>query len=164
LKHKYEYKTAGAGVFLSKTDKMPEYTQEQLDNLDYYFGLKRLKYLPEVWAESLKTLPVSEIITDFTVENYGNQIKIRFSKPQKIRDLDLLYFNTGDKKPASFTISINGSNSEILCRSKSGRILAPMDNFPSWLLNNDLREITIETDRIIKQPEVSFFIRNINHS
>lgn len=164
LKHKYEYKEAGAGVFLSKTDKKPEYTQEQLDNLDYYSGLKRLKYLPEVWAESMKTLPLTEIITDFTIENYGHQIKIIFSKPQRIRDLDLLYFDTADKKPASAAISINGSNSEILCRSKSGRMLVPLDNYPSWLLNNDLREITIETDRIIKQPEISFFIRNINHS
>ncbi len=164
LNQKYEYKKAGENVFLVKTNKEQHYTLDELKDLDYYFGAQNLNFLPQVWAASVKTLPLVRIMSDFSIEMYGNEIKIKFLTPQKVKNFDLLYIDTGKKNLlTNFTISINNSSSKIRCKTKTGKILVPMDNFPSWLLNDNLTEIIIQTDIFIQSADISFYNRSINH-
>ena len=162
LNGKYEYKKIDNNIFLEKSNNTVKYDQEELDDLDYYMGAENLKYLPEVWANSLKTLPLKEIITNCIVNQYGRELKIIFFEPQQIKNLDLLYIDTGLDKSSNYTILINNSKSKIKCKSKTGKILVPLDNYPSWLLNENVTEITIETDKPVEKTEVRFYNKLLN--
>jgi hypothetical protein len=154
-------------VFLTKVENEYNFTPKEKNILDFLISQQSIDYLPEVWANSIKTLPILKNYVNFYVENYPNEIIIRFYEPQKVKDIDLLYLNlilNNQHKRTHYSIYINDSNSVLNCMSNSGKLLIPMDNFPSWLLNENLKEIRIELqgNRILKS-NIAFYNKMNNY-
>ena len=143
--------------------KNAKYSEDDLVKMDKILGKYDLKYLPEVWANSINTLPIYEIKKEFTLNKISdNELEIIFNSPINGDETDLIYISAENShKKMHYSIEINNSKSQIQCDSKIGaNILIPADNFPSWLLNKSIKTITIKTNKPIKGfKEVRFYKR-----
>ncbi len=171
LNNNYEIIVSKYYAILVKTEYPIVYTKEILKMLDFLI-LKledaniKLKFLPEVWANSLNTLPMMEIKKEYDLKtnkhNNTTDIIITFKQPIKGSEIDLLYFNPFNIKDNKYVVSVNNSTSNIMAESKTGHILLPMDAAPSWLLNKSLSEIKlkINKDININDLQIRFYKRN----
>ncbi len=166
----YKIETYGGNVFLVKTEKAQEFSQDDLFLADVILSSEDLRFLPEAWANSVNKLPLEELAQEFKVE-YSNpfELKIVFDYPISGQDIDFVYFSfkfSGKVFSNSYNMSINDSSSVLNFSSKNGKMLLPLDNFASWLLNKNIKEITIKLapDQInnftqLKNVEIKFFKR-----
>ena len=126
--------------------------QKDLQALDKALATDNLYYLPDVWYNSIKTLPLKQIDYKYKINN--NIIELH--TPVKGENIDLIELNTKNKN-IKYSLSINGSNSVLNFQSKQFSQLVPFDNFPSWLLNKNLKTITVQTDKPIEILSVRFY-------
>ncbi len=137
-------------TFLIKTDGIANYSKEEINKLDNIFGTRELNFLPEAWGNSVKNLPLEEVMVDsYNYIDY-NSLNIRF--PDKIsgETFDFIYIEPVNKlkQNQNFYIQINNSDSELSCKvKKTGKMLIPFDSFPSWLLNKDVNEINVYSNK-----------------
>ena len=155
LSGQYKYEEYKENGFLIKTDNN-KYSNKDLSEFDFIFSNNNLGFLPEVWANSINTLPITKIKPEYYFYQVQNKLIIKFINPQKGSDIDLLYIANKLQNTSKYIISINDSDSDMICYSKSGKLLLPFDNFPSWMLNNNIKTITIESLNFIS-PEIEFY-------
>ncbi|MCD7780773.1 MAG: hypothetical protein LUH05_08905, partial [Candidatus Gastranaerophilales bacterium] len=141
LSGKYSLLEYKENVFLIKNKNNVKFSNDELKELDEILSNANLNFLPEVWANSINTLPVKKITPKFYSYIEDNKITVKFYNNEKVKDVNLLMISV--KEPEIFNIKINNSQSELKCKSKTGKVLIPLDNFPSWLLNENFNEITI---------------------
>ena len=163
LSGKYKVVTDKENTFLVKSEKKINYTKEDLRILDNILGYRNLNYLPEAWGNSINSLPVTEVLTNNYTYNNKDGIIINF--PQEIpgTTFDLIYIKPmkNKERKQNFYVQINDSESEIYCKiKKNGEILIPFDNYPSWLLNNNIKNISIYSNKEINENyEIKFYKR-----
>ena len=152
----YKFEEYNGNIFIVKTENENMYSKEELETLDYILSNNNLNFLPEVWAKSMNTLPLTKINPSFYGYIQDNSVIIKFLNTKNQKDIDFLYIDIS--VPAKFRLSVNNSSAVLKCKSRTGKILVPLDNFPSWLLNEDLKEITIEIETTeIKNPNIEFY-------
>ncbi|MBR1942547.1 hypothetical protein IJ843_02285 [bacterium] len=127
---------------------------KDLAALDNYLAAKDLKFLPDVWANSLTTLPLEKVEFNYIL----NRNKIIFEKPVKGKNIGLIEIKT-DEQNVNYEIFINGSNSFLKFKSRQNFVLFPFDNYPSWLLNEQVKTITIKTNKPVNILSVNFYSR-----
>lgn len=127
---------------------------KDLDELDKALSVDNLKQLPDAWQNSIKTLPLETVDYKYSIKNN----EIIFDRPIKGTDIDLIELYT-DKKNVNYKVKLNESNSVLKFNSKQNSVLFPFDNFPSWLLNENLKFITIQTDKQTEIKSVKFYKR-----
>ncbi len=162
----YKLKRLKTSAILVKTEKPHTMTYEELFYLDNVLSCKNFAHLSEAWAYSVKTLPVLEINLNYNIKVEPKTVTVKLKKPVKGSDIDLLYLepeflNTIYNK--KYKIEINGSKSFISCDSKKGNILVPFDNYPTWLMNDNIREIKItlkNKGNLYRGAKVKFYKRN----
>ena len=170
LSGKYELKKekTGINIYLKKINKEINYTKNDLNIFDNILSTDPLFLLPEVWANSINTLPIYEIKKEYKVIYAPNQITLEFKTPQKGRDIDLLYIEplnkTGYKKLKNYSVEINDLNFISHIQShRNGKMLIPIDNYVSWLLSENIKTITIYFDEEIKTPyKIRFYKRKFS--
>jgi len=126
--------------------------EKDFQALDNALATDNLYYLPDVWYNSIKTLPLKPVNLKYTIKN--NIIK--FYTPVKGENIDLIELNTSNKN-VKYSISINGSNSFLKFQSKQNSQLLPFDNFPSWLLNPTITKITVDSNKPMEILSVKFY-------
>lgn len=160
---KYKIVKDNKNTFLVKDDKIKEYTQKDLKILDNIFGFWNLNFLPEVWGNSVKTLPIKEVIVDNYSYIYEDKLEINFPAEISGETFDFIYFEPENKTKEirNYYIEINNSNSQIYCRTKrNGKLLVPFDNYPSWIINNSLKRINIYSNKKFKgKYKIKFYKR-----
>ncbi len=165
LSKKYKLKIDNDNIFLIKNEEYTNYTNKEMYILDNVLGFRNLNYLPEVWGNSIKKLPLNEVKADIYIYNDKSQIKIRFVNPISGSLYDFLYIEPVIplKEKHNFYVQINNSDSEIFCRTKrGGRMLIPLDNYPSWLLNEKIEEINIYSNKALKgKYTIKFYKRKM---
>ncbi len=145
-------------VYLILSDNFHEFSKNELSKLDNILGNSNLGRLPEVWASSenlFKNLDDLNLKYNISVKN--NDIYINFLSPVSGDDIEYIYFNFG--KNSSLSVSTYGSSTSVECISKSGQVLIPFDNIPSWLLNKNVKSIKITLENNPKFVDVKFYKR-----
>ena len=122
------------------------------EELDKILSTDNLKFMPDVYKNSLKTLPLKNV----EIPHKINQNIIIFDKKIKGSDIDFVEITTNNKN-INYTISINNSNTKLYFKSKQYGVVFPFDNFPSWLLNNEITHIKILTDKPTEIINVKFY-------
>ncbi len=146
LNKMYSLKEENGNAILIRNNKPKNLSEYELYRLDKILSTKNLGHLPEAWASSINKLPVKEEDFDFEYRVTPKSVDIKFKKPMKGKDIDLIYLEPVFSKQIynkKFKTKINGSKSILYCDSKKGNILIPFDNFPSWLMNENIKEIKI---------------------
>ena len=148
-------------AYLVRREKNCRFNENDLKILDELFAQNNLKYLPEAWGNSLKTLQTTDDMKDFTTIQNKNDIKIIFNTQENGLNIDLLYLKNLDKD--NYKVTINDSEYKIyFSNKKNGVALIPIYNVPSYQLNNEIREIKIEAEKEIKNKiEVGFYKRKM---
>ena len=149
LNSDYSTLSVGKNLFLIKKKG-----EKDLYKLDKALSTKDLGYLTDAWFNSKTHLPIEKLDIKYSIK--GNFIE--FDKPQNGKNIDLIELNT-DSKNINYTVSINGSKSELNFKSRQNSVLLPFDNFPSWLLNKNIKTITINSDKPLKIKLVHFYKR-----
>ena len=147
------------GLFLNK--KYSKYTKEELKALDNIFATRNIGYVSQVWGESVESLPLEEANIKYALNKNKNKISIVFDRPIKGVDFDLLYANIKNDKSEVWNIEINGSDFVMTMLNKTGKMLIPVNSVPSWLLNENIKEINIvfDCDNNLEDMEVKFYKR-----
>ena len=149
-------------VILINTAKKITYSQKDFQILDDALSTGNLMFIPEVWANSINTLPITKTDIPFIL-NKINETKSIIKTSITGKNTDFLYIaGENINKVQTFSISINDSESIINCDTESGRLLIPLDNFPSWLLNENIKEIQIISKYPTKIKEIKFYNKNEN--
>lgn len=147
------------------SENQKEFTYEELRLLDKFFSADNLYFLPDSWGASLKKLPLQEISLGYILQKADLQdsvlINIHFDKPIKGSDIELIHINTPINTETNWVIQTDARTSLLFFKSKTGKMLIPFDNYPSWLLNKTITDITIKTNaKIDKPPIIKFYKRN----
>ncbi len=165
LKGNYKAVTdeTGLNVLLIKTQNQNKFTLQELKILDNSLAKGNLNYLPDAWGNNprfktdVTNLPYTLqriIIPQGTIFNIG------FSTPISGKDIELIEFSIGKNNKSSWAMQINGSDSILFFQTKTGSMLIPFDNYPSWLLNEKITNIAIKTNAHIEDvPVIRFFKR-----
>lgn len=159
LSRKYNLLQTETNTFLIKS-KNAKFSKNDLQILDEKLSTSYLGYLPDSWGNSMNTLPLKNIEIPNKIKYEKNKIIITFDSPQKGENIDLIGLETPNVNQ-SYKIRINGSSSVLTFKSKQGNRLIPFDNFASWLLNNNIKQIEIETEKPIKLTNLKFYKRDI---
>lgn len=83
LSGKYKFKIEDDCIFLLQNEKNIIYQKASLMFLDLIFSVDNLIFLPEVWGNSIKTLPVEKQEIKFNTLQAPKTLKITFEQPQK---------------------------------------------------------------------------------
>ena len=159
LNRKYNLLQTETNTFLVKSENA-KFLKKDLQILDKKFSSSDLGYLPESWGNSINNLPLKSIEISNKIKYEKNKIIITFDVSQKGENIDLIGLITS-KKHQSYRMKINGSSSILTFKSKNGKLLIPFDNFPSWLLNDNIKQIEIETEEQVKLMSLNFYKRDI---
>ena len=164
LSREYEVKSEPNSVYLKKANNKVNYTKNDLYLLDYTFSIDPLFLLAEVWGNSTKTLPMYEINEDYNLKKYSDRIEIEFKTSKNGKEFDLLYIEpvnkSGYNKLKNYSVEINNSNSILHIQShRNGKLLIPTDDYPSWLLNENIKTITIYLDEELKSDYIIRFYK-----
>ncbi len=152
---------------LVRQKQLHVFSDEEKNLLDQYLSVSDLKYLPDAWGSSIHRLPVKFLNYKYLLQVYTTQsgmiYNIHFASPVNGAELALLYFEipyTSDSATVDYLIKINGSDAIQKFQSKTNKILVPTDNYPSWLLNKAITDITIITTyQTTKIPIIKFYSR-----
>lgn len=163
LSDKYELVIENDCVFLLLTNKQVKYNYQELTLLDTIFSMNNLMFLPEAWGNSIKTLPIEKQEMKFSTNEYGNILKIKFEKPIEGKSIQLIQIEP-DKdvnETLAYKISINNIENGLYFFSKrNGKLLIPFDSLPSFMLNEEIKEIVIISEKPIKtKRKITFYKR-----
>lgn len=142
------------------------FTDNEKQNLDRYLAASNIKYLPDAWGASLNTLPTTTADLGYTLQKAETPdaaiINIHLAKPVNGKDIELIYLEIpAHKESANYVMKINGSPSILYFQSRTNKMLIPFDNYPSWLLNENVTDITIKTNlKFTKKPEIKLLVRD----
>ena len=160
LNNKFTYLEKNNCVFLVKNDKNYNFSKKELENLDKILAREDLEFLPQAWGDSLKSLPVKEIRHKFKLVKSQQGYVIVFESPIKGSDVDLVYLSIDNRNiQKNFEVFLKKSSAKLNFASKSENALFPLDNFPSWLLQDKIDKIYIKIDSDTKIKEVKFYKR-----
>lgn len=159
LSRKYNLLTTGSNTFLIKSSSS-KFSKSDLKILDEKLANSNIGYLPDAWGNSINSLPIKNFEIPHKINYDKNKIIITFNKPQNGKNIDLIAFKSSISEN-SYNININGRSSTLKFNSKQNQILFPFDNFPSWLLNDRITQITIETDKPTQITDLKFYKRNL---
>ena len=164
LNNRYKLVTGENMALLVKTDNSNNnFSRSELSVLDKMLAASDLQKLPDVWGKSINKLPVEEVFEDYKVQGLKIDnttfLNIHFNKPAKGKDLDLLYISVPAHKESNWLLRQNNSDSIMSFKSSSGEMLIPLDNFPSWLLNSTVTDITIQTNADIDKNIILKFYK-----
>ena len=164
LKNSWNVVTKDNVILLVKSDKPRKFTQKELEILDNStMSMSNLQKLPEAWGKYFKKLKkkLKQVDFKYKIENNKekNSIEIEFEKPIKGIDIDFILLKNNIALQAPYIISIDSSKSNILFTSSSKQSLIPFDNFPSWLLSEKIKKITIYYEDFMQdaQFEIEFY-------
>lgn len=157
LSEKYSLLQTESNCFLIQNEHH-KFSKNDLKVLDKIFAKSNLEYLPDAWGNSIKTLQIKNVEIPYQIKSSKNKIFVEFNKPQNGKNIDLIELKTS-KANLDYRISINESNSNLYFKSKQNQILFPFDNFPSWLLNNKVKQIEISTNKPIEILDLKFYKR-----
>lgn len=166
LEKRYDFKELNGQIILVRTKTQKELSKKDLYKLDKKLSREQLIHLPEAWANSIKTLPIKKADVDFEYKINEKEITITFKNPIKGDMVDLIYINptlSKEIKTKKYKIEINDNESIIYCDSVKGHILVPFDNYPSWLVQDEIKEIKIKfknKGNIFKNSIVELYKRN----
>ncbi len=168
IKNKYKIIYEKYNVYLVRAEESITYTKDELDLMDFVFLLSihhDLQQLPEVWADSVNTLPMREVELNYKkeieIKEKESVITVKFDYPLKGEDLDLIYVNPDNLTNNDYMIYENNSETKLICKSEHGSVLIPLDIVPSWILNKDLQTITIRINKKLNsEVKIKFFKRN----
>lgn len=151
-------------ALLVKSNEQVKFNYKELSLLDKFLSSPYLYYLPDSWGKSVRKLPLKEIQQEYILQGIRMQdadvINIHFSKAVKGTDIDLVYIETPVYEETNWAMYVNDSDSILYFNSKAGKMLIPFDNYPSWLLNKKITDITIKTNAHINtQPVIRFYKR-----
>ena len=161
------YKTltdeTGMNVLLVKTAKKHRFSAQELKILDNSLAKADLEYLPDAWGNN-PDFKTEEISCNYMIQRIiipqGTIFNIHFSAPVKGKDIELIGFNIGKHHKSSWAMQINNSASILFFETQTGSMLIPFDNYPSWLLNETITDITIKTNSHIEEvPVIKFYKR-----
>lgn len=163
LSGKYRFKIENDCIFLLENEKNIICQKADLGFLDLIFSVDNLAFLPEVWGNSIKTLPVEQQEIKFNTTQDSNTLKITFEQPQKAGEIELIMVEPKEdiKEEINYIIKITGEyKTQSLASKRNGKLLIPFDNVPSFMLKNDLKEIEIISNKPIKtERKITFFKR-----
>ncbi len=163
LSKKFKYLEENKCVFLLKTQEQNnKFSRKELHKLDSILSREDLEFLPQAWGDSFKSLPVEEVVLKYEIikAKCKNEYVIKFEKPIKGSDVDLVYLNTNNKDiKKNFKVLARGSWALLKFSSKSENAMFPLDNFPSWLLNDKIEKIYIKIDNDTEIKKVKFYKR-----
>ncbi len=151
-------------ALLVKTNNNNKFNAEELRILDSLLSINNLQKLPDAWGKSIDGLPVEEVNIDYVLSGFkmdgATVLNIHFSKPVNAKDLELLYISAPGCGESDWVMQPNNTASMLFFQSKTGKILVPLDNFPSWMLNESVTDITIKTGANINQnTAIKFYKR-----
>lgn len=129
--------------------------KKDLSKLDNALSTDNLGYLPDAWFNSKNNLKIKEYKINSKIKNNN----IIFEKHINGIDIGLIEIQTNNSNVINYSISINDSNSSLKFKSKQNSVLIPFDNFPSWLLNKNIKDITIKINKPVKILSVKFYKR-----
>ncbi len=148
---------SGLNALLIKTPDTNKFSQNELKILDDCLAKGNLGYLPDAWGNKAK-FSTQEIKFNYMLEKIvipqGTIFNIHFVTPVKGKDIDLISFDIPQKGKSSWVMQINNSPSMLFFETKTGAMLIPFDNYPSWLLNEKITDIAIKTNSNIKDIPV----------
>ncbi len=155
--------TKSVGLLIKTDRDGQKFSEFDYQFLDDCFSMKNLGYLPDVWGNKPE-FKTQQIQLNYMLEKIvipqGTIFIIRFQTPIKGSDIDLINFDIKNKTKSSWVMQINSSQAMLFFETKTGEMLIPFDNYPSWLLNETITEIAIKTNSDIKEiPEIKFFKR-----
>lgn len=163
LSNKYEFKIYDGYIFLQYNNNNVKYDNISLELLDQIFSFNNLMFLPEVWGNSIKTLPVEKQEIKFNTYASNNSIKIKFEEKIDGKDLQLIMIEPNEiiNEQVAYYLRINDNYKTLLFASKrNGKLLIPFDNIPSFMLKNNIKEIEITSDKPIKtERKITFYKR-----
>lgn len=166
LSKQYKLVTEKNKALLIKTTDKKEQSFSEQDKLilDTMLSNSNLQQLPDAWGQSIKTLPIQEIYFDYLIQKVALQnetiINIHFNKPIKGCDIDLIYMQIPINKEINIAIQPNSGGSVLSFNSRTGKMLIPFDNYPSWLLSENITDITIRINAIVENPQkINFYKR-----
>ncbi len=152
LSNQYKLIKTNSGYFLKHTNISNKI--EPIEDLDKISGYD-LNYLPDVWGNSIKTLPMGKVEKKINLNN--NKILFKDLAPA---DADLLYIEYEEQGDVAFEITMNNLPSVLKFKSRTERILIPIDNYPTWLLQDEIKEIDFKTSKPISIKKVELYKRN----
>lgn len=165
LKGKYKLvsDTTGLNALLIKTKDKKPYNQNELKMLDDCLSKGNLDYLPDAWGRKpefkMQKTALNYVLEKIVIPQ-GTIFNIHFVKPIKGSDIDLISFDLTKNIKSSWAMQINDSDSLLFFNTKTGSMLIPFDNYPSWLLSENITDISIKTNSNIKEvPVITFFKR-----
>ena len=164
LSNKYKLITQGDKALLVKNGQNNKFNGKELAVLDKMLAANNLKNLPDSWGKSINSLPVEETELNYVLQaaktGGATLLNIHFNTPQKGQDIELIYIEVYNKNASNWIMQPNNTASILFYQTRSGKMLVPFDNFPSWLLNKTVTDITIKTDaQIDKPPVIKFYKR-----
>ncbi|MDD3436725.1 MAG: hypothetical protein PHC64_06200 [Candidatus Gastranaerophilales bacterium] len=162
LSGKYSILEDNGNVFLLKKN-IHKYNYSELKHLDNIFSKGNLERLPEAWGNSIKNLPIRKTDVEKNILVFKNTGIIKFKNALDGRETDLLYINPETDsackdKTINYQMSINNSDSTLTFRGKGKEFLVPFDNYPSWLLNDNVNEIKVSIDKNCQIKNMQFHI------
>lgn len=143
-----------------------KFNDEEKQYLDRYLASSDIKYLPDAWGASLNTLPARSVDLSYSVQKAETSdstiLNIHLAKSLNGKDLELIYLEIpAHKESANYVMKINESPSILYFQSRTNKMLIPFDNYPSWLLNENVTDITIKTNlKFTKKPEIKLLVRD----
>lgn len=140
------------------------FNYSELQTLDKMLATNNIEKLPDAWGKSIKTLPVEEFNPQFVLSGFkmdsATVINIHFNTPVNGKDLELLYISAPGSGETNWVMQPNNTASMLFFQSKTGKMLVPLDNFPSWMLNDSVTDITVKTNANINQnTTIKFYKR-----
>lgn len=158
LSEKYSVLNDNENTFLIKTH-FHKYSQSELQQLDKIFSRNDIKRLPEAWGNSINNLSIKKLDVDKNIKISQNSVSINLKNRLKGKDIKFVYIETEPNFAHNITqyeVSVNNSNSILKFNASGKNLLIPFDNFPSWLLNDNIKQIKISADKkkILKKIEI----------
>lgn len=163
LSEKYELVIENDCIFLLLTNKEIKYNNQELILLDTIFSMNNLMFLPEAWGNSVKTLPIEKQEMKFSTNELDNTLTITFEKPINGKSIQLILIEPKDdiRETLAYKMSINNNKDGFYFLSKrNGKLLIPFDSLPSFMLNEEIKEIVIISEKPIKtKRKITFYKR-----
>lgn len=143
-------------VMTLSQNKEQNYNYKNLNGISSQF----LRFLPDAWGASINTLPIKEVKSVLIKENYDNQRYV-INADVTPDEADLLYieFDNLSNGMVDLKLNIDDDETPLYFKSKTGKCLIPIDNYPSWLMKNRIDNIHILTSSPIELKVVMLYKR-----
>ena len=146
-----------AVVMTLSQNKDENYSYKNLNNISPQF----LKFLPDAWGASVNTLPMS-VVKDILIKENSNNEKNMINANISPAEADLLYieFENPSSSIVDLKITIDDDEASLYFKSRTGKCLIPIDNYPSWLMKDKIDNIHLLTSVPIELKSAKLYNRN----